>query len=498
MTQHTPPPSEQHSRQGADTSEPRLNQSLGMFASVAIIMGAMIGSGIFKKPAVMAGQLGSPELLVGAWVLAGIMTFFGALAASEIASVITATGGQYVYFRRVYGRLAGFLVGWSNFSVIQSGSIAAVAYVFAEYLQYFVAYPRLDSAIERAFAVPLPFIGTIYPLENLGVKGVAILLIIVLSYVNYRGVQFGGMIAKIFTSLKVLAMLTIIGLCFILGNAKGLGSVSHFTMDAPTMPVGMFALLTAFIASLSGAFWGYDGWAGITFIAGEVKEPQRTIPRALVVGLLGTITLYTLINLAYLFIMPVAEMAQSKLVASDVAQKVLGTGGGAFIAICVAISTFGTTNGIILYTARVYWAMARDNMFFESIGRLHPVYKTPSQSLLWQAVWSSALVLSGTFDMLTDALIFVVWITYGMLAFGVILLRKQDPHTPRPFKTPWYPFTPLVFTVFSATFVVITLYNDITLFMSGKTPIINSLFGTLLVVIGIPLYLVFERKHSKQ
>ncbi len=498
MVQHTTPSASSSVESSAQSSEPRLNQSLGMFASIAIIMGAMIGSGIFKKPAVMAGQLGSPELLVGAWILAGVMTFFGALAAAEIASVITATGGQYVYFRQVYGRLSGFLVGWSNFSVIQSGSIAAVAYVFAEYMQYFVVFPRLAVDLERGFAGPLPFIGTIFPLENLGVKCVAILLIIALSYINYRGVQFGGLIAKIFTSLKVMAMLAIIGLCFVLGGAKGLGSTANFTTHAPTMPTGIFALLTAFIASLSGAFWGYDGWAGITFIAGEVKNPQRTIPRALIIGLLGTITLYTLINLAYLFIMPIAEMAQSKLVASDVAQKVLGGGGGAFIAICVAISTFGTTNGIILYTARVYWAMARDNMFFASIGTLHPVYKTPSHSLLWQAVWSSALVLSGTFDMLTDALIFVVWVTYGMLAFGVIVLRKQDPQTPRPFKTPWYPFTPLVFTLFSATFVVITLYNDITLFMQGKTPIINSLFGTLLVVIGIPLYVVFERKKNSQ
>ena len=476
----------------------QLVSKLGLYTTITIVVGAVIGSGIFKKPAIMASQLGSPEMLLIVWLVAGVITFFGALTNTEIAGMIPETGGQYIYFKKMYGDFVAYLYGWSMFAVVQAGSIASITYVFAEYSQYFFLLPRLPEATEKAFELYIPFIGYIYPLQNLGVKILAIFVINFLSAINYFGVKFGGGVAAFFTTMKVTAILLLVIFGFALGN----GSFDHFTTASQVVHHEGWGMILAFTAALSGAFWAYDGWNNITYIAGEVKQPQRNIPLGLLWGTLIVIVVYLLVNMAYLYILPIDEMAKSTIVAADAAQAVLGNLGGGFIAAAVMISTFGTSNGTIMVSARVYYAMAEKKVFFPSLGTIHPKFRTPSVSLIIQSIWTSILILSGTFDTITDMLIFVSWIFYGMGAAGVFVLRKKMPNTERPYRVWGYPFVPAIFVVFSFFFVILTLYNDINNyilnnFAPGEPRIIKSVFGLLFVAAGIPLYIFFKKRNGK-
>lgn len=466
--------------------------SLGLFTTLSIVVGAVIGSGIFKKPASMAGQLGSPELLIGVWVLAGIVTLFGALTNAEIAGMISRTGGQYIFFQRMYGNFMAYLYGWAVFAIIQTGSIASITYVFSQYFEEFFPLMRLSEDTVQSVVIHIPFIGVIKPLADFGVKLLTIGVIVGLTAANYLGVRFGGTIQNIFTVMKVAAMLFLVAAGFLVGS----GSVSHFTLDAATGVPSGGPLVLALVAALSGAFWAYDGWNNITYIAGEVREPQRTIPRALLFGTLIIISVYVLINLAYLYLLPIDTMAASQLVATDAARAIFSDKGAGLIAAAVMISTFGTANGTILASARVYFAMARERMFFPSIGAIHPKFRTPGNALILQAVWTSILVLTGTFDTLTDMLIFVSWIFYALGAFGVFILRRTMPDTPRPYRVWGYPFVPAIFVVFACIYVAFTLYGDITAYAEGRAEIINSVFGLILVGMGIPFYIYFRSNNK--
>ncbi len=467
--------------------------SLGLFTTLSIVVGAVIGSGIFKKPAVMAGQLGSPELLIGVWVLAGIITLFGALTNAEIAGMISRTGGQYIFFQKMYGDFMAYLYGWSVFAIIQTGSIASITYVFSQYFEEFFPLMQLPDATVQSAVIHIPFIGAISPLADIGVKMLTIGIIVGLTTVNYLGVRFGGTVQNIFTVLKVAAILFLVAA----GFTVGAGSLDHFSLDSTAGVPPNGPLMLALVAAMSGAFWAYDGWNNITYIAGEVREPQRTIPRALMLGTLIIISVYVLTNLAYLYLLPIDVMAGSQLVASDAARVILGNRGAEFVAIAVMISTFGTSNGTILASARVYFAMARERMFFPSIGAIHPTFRTPGNALILQAAWTSILVLTGTFDTLTDMLIFVSWIFYALGAFGIFILRRTMPDTPRPYRVWGYPVVPALFVVFACIYVAFTLYGDITAYAEGRAEIINSVFGLILVGMGIPFYIYFRSQNKK-
>jgi len=470
---------------------------LGFFTTLMIVIGAVIGSGIFKKPATMADQLGSPELMIALWIGAGLLTLAGALTNAEIASMITATGGQYVFFEKMYGRLIAFLYGWALFAVIQSGSIAAIAWVFAEYSQFFDAFLIRDLFTPeqvKASMFTIPFIGNIYPLADFGVKIVTACVILFLTFVNYFGIIFGGSLSAFFTVAKVMAILILVAF----GFAWGGGSIDNFVRDANSYSYASAGIMAGVIAALSGALWSYDGWNNITYIAGEVKNPQINIPRALTLGTMIIIAVYVLINLAFLYVLPVEEMAQSTIVAASVAQKAMGAVGAAFVSAAVMISTFGTTNGTIMVTARVYYAMARNKMFFPWVGNTHKKWSTPANALWLQAFWACALVFSGHFDTLTDMLIFVTWIFYAAGAVGVFVLRKKMPDIARPYKVWGYPFVPIVFVIVAIAFVVLTLYNEISAYNSGDAEIINSVFGLALVATGLPLFYYYEWKRKKE
>ncbi|MES2004519.1 MAG: amino acid permease [Bacteroidota bacterium] len=468
----------------------QFKRSLSLQSTIAIVVGGIIGSGIFMKPALMASQLGSPLLLLSVWLVAGLITLFGALSNAELAAMFPETGGQFVFFQKIYGDGFAFIYGWAAFAVFNTGGNASIAYICSQYTNYFIALPRFDTVIEHSMKLHIPLIGDIFPLENIGVKGLTISIILLLSFISYRSVQYGSALQRILTLLKVIAIVLLIG--GVLSSGKG--SVHHLFVTSPDAPHG-WRLVGAYVAAIAGAFWAYDGWNNITFVAGEVKDPQKNIPKSLFLGLSFCILIYALINLAYIYVLPIGKLSSAAFVASDAARVAWGGIGGAVIALIVVVSTFGTTNANILATARVTFAMGKDNRWFTWAGKVQPRYQTPGNALLLNAAWAILLIISGSFDMLTDMLIFVSWFFYGMSALGVIILRFTMKDIPRAYKVWGYPLVPTVFVVFTVFFLCSTVYNDIQNYLNGSSPVINALFGSLITCIGIPIYF-FSRKRK--
>lgn len=476
--------------------QPRLIPTLGIFSATMLVAGGVIGSGIFRKPGVMAAQVGSPELLLVIWLVAGVISLLGALSNAELAAMMPQTGGQYVYLQRAYGPFVAFLYGWALFAVIQSGSIAALAYVFSEYATHFVKLAGPSGTV-AAFTLHVPLIGDIALFRDLGVKGLAAGVILVLTAVNYLGVRFGGMVQNIFSVAKMAAM---VGLALAVLLTPGVGQIGNLTTPSSLIhPMGL-AWWVAVAAALQGAFWAYDGWHKITYIGDELKSPQRDLPRSLILGILLVAGLYLLMSAIYAFVLPVDEMAKSKLVAADVAERCF-SGGGRWIAAAVMVSTFGAANAVILTSARVYFSMAERGMFPSVLGRTHPSFRTPSAALLAQGIWSALLLFSGTFDTLTDTLIFVSWFFYAANAWAVIVLRRREPNASRPFKVPGYPFVPLLFIAFGISYLILTLFNDVSAYRkavaAGQPAFLNSALGAALVLAGTPIYFYYRWKNSR-
>lgn len=470
-----------------ETHSSGLLTRLGLFTSLMIVISSMIGSGIFKKIAPMSLELGSPGLILLCWIIPGIITMIGAATNAEIAGLIAEPGGQYVYFKKMYGNAFAFLYGWSCFSVIQSASIASIAYVFAESVNAVIPLPHLPEAYEQ-----ISLFGIFYPLQSFGVKGLTILTIIFLTSANYFGVVIGGSITNIFTALKILGIILII----ILGFAISGGSVENLTpvLEKPGFQYGnsSLGLFGAMFAAMLAAFWAYDGWNNIGYLGGEVKNPKRNIPISLFGGVAIVIVIYLAINAAFLYVLPVDEIInitnnQHSIIAIEMMRKFLGYGGALFISVLIMVSTFGTTNGTILASSRIYFAMANDNLFFKSAGAHHSKFRTPHISLLIQGFWACMLVLSGTFDQLTDMLIFASFIFYGAGAFGVFILRKKMKDTERVYKVPGYPILPLIFVLFCVALVVVTIIQNPR----------DASIGLSLVLIGIPFYVFWKRKSAR-
>ena len=471
----------------------KLKPTFGLWTSVSIIIGSVIGSGIFMKPATMAAQLGSPELLIAVWIGAGIISLFGALSIAELATLMPDTGGLYVYFQKIYGEFFAFLFGWACFIVINTAGVASIAYICGTYAEYFIRLPVLSPEAARGIDLYIPFIGHIFPLENLGVKAITILVVLLLSILNYVSTKAGGKLTLIVTSLKMVAIfLVIVALLF-----SPSGDASYFLKDSASIQLTGWALVAGIIAATSGAFWGYDGWVNITYVAGEVKDPQRNIPKSLFIGIAACILTYVLINMAFIYVLNIDGVAASTMVASDAAKVITGVVGGGIVALLVFISTAGTTQSNILATTRISYAMAEKGNFFRIFGKVHPVFGTPGNAIMIHAVWTSILVLSGSFDMLTDMVIFMSYIFYAMGAIGVFILRKRMPEVVRPYKVLGYPVVPGVFVLVVGFFLIVTLSNDISNYIQGRSPVINSVLGLILTATGIPLYFYFRKKHNQ-
>jgi basic amino acid/polyamine antiporter, APA family len=460
-----------------------MNRTLNLKTTIAIIVGGVIGSGIFMKPATMTLQLGAPYLLIAVWIVAGFITLFGALSNAELAAMFPETGGQYVFFQKIYGNFFAYLYGWAAFAVFNTGGNASIAYVFAQYADYFLHLPRFSVVVEKAFSFYIPFVGTFFPLENIGVKALTIFIIGLLTLLNYRSVEQSGLFQRVLTALKIIAIaLLIIGMTF---SSKG--NAAHFNESLPTTPSG-WSLVSALMAATAGAFWAYDGWNNIIFVAGEIIEPQKNIPKSLFIGLMTCIATYVLINVAFVYMLPIATMASSGFVAADAATVAWGTFGGALISLMVVLSTLGSVNANILATARVTYALGKENKRFSMLGNVHPIFQTPGNALIINALWSFILILSGSFDMLTDMLIFVTWFFYGSSALGLFILRKKMPNQARPYRVWGYPFVPMVFIAFTTFFLVSTLIKDIQNYTEGTSPVINAALGIFITLLGVVFY----------
>lgn len=473
-------------------SSPQLLRTLNLRACVSIVIGSVIGSAIFMKPATMAGQLGSPLLLLGVWIAGGLISLFGGMIYAEVGSVLPETGGQYIYLRHMYGDFIAFLNGWACFVVINTAAVAAIAFVFAQYAEYFVHLPRFDAATEHSIVFTIPYIGRIFPLENIGVKGLAIAVIVFTTVVNYVSVAAGAGFQVFFTFLKVAMLVALTGVILFSGK----GSFANIVTPSSTIHITGWPLVAAVVAALSGALAAYDGWNNLGMVAGEIRDPRRNITRGLLIGLGVCIGVYVLTNIAYLYALPIDEMRKSTLVASDALYIVMGTAGGAIVALLVMISTLGAVNGNVLPNTRITFAMGQQRQFFAWAGRVHPRFHTPGNALWLHCIWSALFVLTGSFDMLTDMFVFVTWLFYGFIGVGLFILRRKMPMADRPYKVWGYPFVPIVFIAFTLLYFVLTINNDVANFNSGKSPIINSLLGLLLTALGIPFYWYWKKKYK--
>jgi len=447
-----------------------------------IIMGSMIGSGIFLAPALIAGiaveaQLGAGSFIL-VWIVGGLLTLCAALSFGELAASLPKTGGQYVYLTAAFRPFWGFLYGWTLFTVIQCGFIAAVAVAFANYLGVFLPWVSQSNTVLAAGSFRIS-----------SVQVVAILLIVALSWINSRGLKAGAAVQNLlgFAKISALAVLILFGL------ASSKGSWSHFQpMLPPTVSIGVLA---AFSVALSKALFAYDSWNVVTFVAEQTRDPVRTLPRALFLGTLGVTLIYTLATSAYLHILPVAQAAQvaDQRIAGEIAQILFGPVGLTLIALAVLVSTAGCDNGLILSGPWLYYAMSKDGLFFPGAARLDAKRGMPLRSLQYQAAWSAALVLSGSLgvrgaQLYSDLLTFTAFASLlfnALTILGLFVLRRKRPELPRPYRVALYPFVPLAYLAAAIFFLIFIAVGDPR----------NSGFGLLSILSGVPLYLYWRRKQ---
>lgn len=463
----------------------QLVRTLTLRAATLLIVSSVIGSGVYKKVAPMSDQLGAPEWVLLAWALAGFISLSGALSNAEIAGMLADAGGEYAYFRHIYGRFMAFLWGWTTFAVIKTSAIAGIAYVFAQSLNALVPLPRLPEHIEH-----IELWGVFQPFDNSGVKAATIALILALTFLNTRGLRGGAGMSTWISRLVLVSLLLLV----VAGLGWGGGSWANVQTPASTFvsrPWWDFGFVKALFAALLAAFWAYEGWNTVGFLGAEIKEPNRNLPLALFSGMLLIIGVYVAVNFTYLYVLPIDQIIagfkdQNEIAAVAVVRHFAGATGAAVLSVLILITTLGCTNATVLMPPRVYYAMARDGLFFPAAARIHPRYHTPNAALWIQGVWACALVLSGSFDQLTDMLIFAAFFFYGATAFGVFVLRRREPHTPRPYRVWGYPVVPALFVLFCAALVVITCFSHPR----------EAALGVVLMLTGVPLYFWWTRAKA--
>jgi APA family basic amino acid/polyamine antiporter len=459
-----------------------LIRGLDFTGATALVVGSMIGTGVFFKAAIMSQQVGSPVLVLAAWLAAGLMSLAGALTYAELGAMLPEAGGEYNYLRAAYGHMPAFLDGWMR-AVVASAGVAALGAGFATFLSAIVPMNAVwASTTLHLFGRDVAW--------QLGVKElVAVAMILLFGIANCAGVAFGGRVQTALTGAKVLGIVIIIVGAYFFSNDGTFANVTTATyFESRAVPVSG---LTAFGAAVLSALWACDGWAFMPMVAGEIKNPARNVPRALFVGVLGVLALYALVNLAYFYALPFDQVAASNStlhrdalpVASRVAQTFLGSRGPALVSIICVISIAGAMNGVILSLARMPFAMSRDGLLGRAFGEVSEGSHVPVWSVLAITVWSCLLALSGTFDQLTDLTIFGQWIFYGLTGATVFVLRRKVPDAPRPYRTILYPLTPLVFVACAAALV----------FNSFSASPVESSAGILLIALGLPVYFYYHR-----
>lgn len=468
-----------------------LKRTINLSTATSIVIGGVIGSGIFVRPAEMAALLASPLLIFLIWFLAGLLNIFSAMITAEIGAMFPETGGQYVFVKKIYGNFWSFIYGWAAFSVINTAGTAAIAFICADYIQYFISLPHFSPEAEQSMVLHLPMIGKIFPLENFGLKILTISILGLFTLINYISTKLGGAFQLMSTITKLAAIVLLVGGLFFSGH----GSFSHFVHQSSSSPVG-FALVAAMVAACTGAFQAYDGWGIMVNVAGEIREPQKNIPRGLIYGLFTCMIVYMMVTAAMIYILPVDAMAQSKLVASDAAKEAFGFVGGGIVAALIILSVLGTTNANVMAPPRMTFAMAHEHHFFKWAGKVHPQFSTPGNALVIHFCLMSLFVFSGSFFILADMSVFIVWAINLIIVAGIFILRKKMPDAQRPYKTWGYPLMPAVVLVFNLFYLGMTLYNDMHNYLTGKTHVMNSMFGLIITASGIPFYFFFRWKYG--
>jgi APA family basic amino acid/polyamine antiporter len=484
----------------SSNSSIEFKKELGLFDSTMIVIGSMIGSGIFIVSSDIARTVGSSGLLLLVWLITGIITLIGALSYGELAAMMPKAGGQYVYLREAYNPLIGFLYGWTLFLVIQTGTIAAVAVAFSKFTAVLIPWFSANNILI-----------SILDLKITAGQLLSISSIIVLTYINIKGLREGKIVQDIFTTTKVIALLGLILLGLFIGsNAEAIavnfsniwkGEWLHISNGNINWiePLSGFSIIAAIGVAMVGSLFSSDAWNNITFTAGEVKEPKKNIPLSLFFGTLTVTILYLLANIAYLVVLPLKgnlngtdvaslgiQFAAEDRVGTAAAFTFFGEPAAVIMAALIMISTFGCNNGLILAGARVYYAMAKDNLFFKTTGTLNK-NSVPAKALIFQAIWASILCLSGTYGELLDYVIFAVLIFYILTIAGIFILRKKQPNAERPYKAFGYPVLPILYIILALTISIILL-----IFKPQFTwP------GLIIVLIGIPVYFIWKKKGAE-
>ncbi len=454
--------------------QPSLVRGLGLLDSVLLLISGIIGSSIFLTAKDIAGPLPQPILFLLVWVLGALISLCACFAFAELGSMYPDSGGQYIFLREAYGDLVAFLYGWMLFSVANGGSIAALSVASAAYLGQVVPFVSQEHLV-------FSFFGMAVTRAHL----LGLVLIAILTYVNVVGLRWGALLQNVSTWTKFTAMAAFV----VLGFAIGKGSWSNFHSNgAPlTLGLGMGGLISALGVGLIAVFWAYDGWVYITWVAGEVKNPRRNVPLAMVLGVLAVGAIYVSMNLTYLYAMPVKEIAAHETIAHAAATALFSSRAAGWLSLVIAISCFSAAATCTLSGARVYLAMAQDGVFFKRMAVIHPKWRTPAFSLVGQAVWAGALTLSGRYDQLYTYVIYGMVLSYTLTVIALFWLRWKRPDIPRPYRCTGYPWLPAIYVLIGATWTLNTIITRPT----------EAFWGTAIVLVGVPGYLYWKRSNRK-
>jgi APA family basic amino acid/polyamine antiporter len=459
---------------GTETNKNELKRVIGLTPAILLVAGNIIGTGVFKKIVPMAQSGLSEYYILGAWIVAGIITMFGAFSVAGLARMTSVSGGAFEYLRLCFGDLTGFLFGWGYFTILGSGSIAAVAFIFSQSVNSLVVLP--DPLHQwKDFAI-----GSVHPFADSGIKILAVLVIGLLTWFNYRGTKNAAGLNNAVTSTKILGIILLIVLGLFFTHSP---TASHIAQPISQQQGFSFA---AFFAIMLSAFWAYDGFVNLGAISGEIINPKKNIPIAIITGVTIVLVLYVVVNYAYMNTLSVGQLSaigENKVAAIVVAENILGNTGTVLISSLILLSTFGYLNAGILVFARYYYRMAQENLFFKKAARVHPVYRTPHKSLFYSMIWSCILVMSGTFDLLTDMVVFGAFAFYCLLAFGLVKMKMKGVIKE---KIPGYPIAPVLFILLIGSFLVSTLIDS---------PVKN-LIGIGLILSGVPFYYFFKENKK--
>jgi len=462
-----------------NTSKPSLVRGLSLLDSVLLLAGGIIGSSIFLTAKDIAAPLPNPVLFLLVWVMGAVISMCAAFAFAEMGSMYPASGGQYVYLREAFGDLVAFLYGWMLFAVANGGSIAALSVAGAVYLGSIFPAISQDHVVLTAAGISLT-----------RAHVVALVAIVIVTWINVVGLRKGAILQNVATWAKFAAM----GAFVILGFAIGKGSWSHFvptpSASAPGLIAGMAPaqLLSALGVGLIAVFWAYDGWVYVTWVAGEVKDPQRNVPRAMVLGIIVVAVIYIAMNMTYVYAMPLGEIAQHETIAAAAATVLFSPGATVWLSATIALACFGASASCTLSGARVYYAMAKDGAFFHSMARIHPKYRTPAISLIGQGVWAAVLTVSGRYDQLYTYVIYGMVLSYTLTVIGLFVLRRKRPDVPRPYRCTGYPWLPAIYILLGSWWTLNTIV----------TRPKEALAGTAIVLLGIPGYLYWKRDAKRK